>query len=149
MFWPYANNKGADLPAHPRSLISTFVVRYLDSIIPLVSIASVAEKAGLSLPWSQTPQIGFLVTWLNYENKRRRSACNGISAVVVCSQIPTCELQHDKTNKMTCAPSENSDQPRHPPSLISLRCLHEEALGPQLPIECTSFCWFCRAKAHV
>ena len=34
----YANNKGADHPAHPRSLISTFVVRFLDSVIPLVSI---------------------------------------------------------------------------------------------------------------
>ena len=31
----YANNKGADQPAHPRSLISTFVVRCLDSIISL------------------------------------------------------------------------------------------------------------------
>ena len=30
----YANNKGAD-PAHPRSLISAFVVRCLDSIISL------------------------------------------------------------------------------------------------------------------
>ena len=29
----YSNNKGADQPAHPRSLISTFVVRCLDSII--------------------------------------------------------------------------------------------------------------------
>ena len=29
---PYANNKGADQPAHPRSQISTFVVRRLDSI---------------------------------------------------------------------------------------------------------------------
>ena len=29
----YTNNKGADQPAHPRSLISTFVVRCLDSII--------------------------------------------------------------------------------------------------------------------
>ena len=28
---PYANNKGADQPAHPRSLISTFVVRCLDN----------------------------------------------------------------------------------------------------------------------
>ena len=26
--------------------------------------------------------------------------------------------QHDKTNKRTCAPSEDSDQPGHPPSLI-------------------------------
>ena len=29
----YANNKGADQPAHPRSLISAFVVRCLDIII--------------------------------------------------------------------------------------------------------------------
>ena len=31
----YANNKGANQPAHPRSLISAFVVRCLDSLIPL------------------------------------------------------------------------------------------------------------------
>ena len=30
------------------------------------------------------------------------------------------ERQHDKTNKMTCAASEDSDQAGHPPSLISL-----------------------------
>ena len=50
----YANNKGADQPAHPRSLIGAFVDRFLDSIIPLVSIseisslylASVAAQAG-------------------------------------------------------------------------------------------------------
>ena len=29
-----------------------------------------------------------------------------------------CEPQHDKTNKMACAPSDHSDQPGHPPSLI-------------------------------
>ena len=47
-----------DQPAHSRSLISTFVVRCLDSVIPLVSIskisslyiASVVVQAGLSLP---------------------------------------------------------------------------------------------------
>ena len=38
---PYANNKGADQPGHPRSLISTFVVRCLDSIISLVSISEI------------------------------------------------------------------------------------------------------------
>ena len=59
---PYANNKGADQPAHPRSLISTFVVRSLDSIISLVcrseisrfELVSVAEQAGLNPNWSQT-----------------------------------------------------------------------------------------------
>ena len=35
----YANNKGADHPAHPRSLISAFIVRCLDSVISLVSIS--------------------------------------------------------------------------------------------------------------
>ena len=38
----YANNKGADQPAHPRSLISAFVVHCLDSIIPLDSIAEIS-----------------------------------------------------------------------------------------------------------
>ena len=44
----------------------------LDSVKPLVSIskvsslylASVAAQAGLSLTWSQTPKLGFLVTKL-------------------------------------------------------------------------------------
>ena len=35
---PYANNKGADQPAHPRSLISTFSCS-LPSIMTLVSIS--------------------------------------------------------------------------------------------------------------
>ena len=48
------------------------------------------------------------------------------------------EPPHDKTNKMAIAPSEDTDQSAHPPSLISLRCPLEEILGPQLPIERTT-----------
>ena len=48
------------------------------------------------------------------------------------------EPPHDKTNKMTCAPSEDSDQPGHPPSLISIRCPPKESLGPKLYIERTA-----------
>ena len=63
----YANNKGADQPAHPRNLISTFVVRCLDSTISLDSIAeisrlwlpSMAAQAGLILAWSETPEDTF------------------------------------------------------------------------------------------
>ena len=40
---PYANNKGADQPAHPRSLISVFVARCLDSIVPLLPIAEISS----------------------------------------------------------------------------------------------------------
>ena len=43
LFLPYANTKGADQPAHPRSLISAFVVHCLNSRIPLVSIAKVSS----------------------------------------------------------------------------------------------------------
>ena len=72
LFMPYANNKGADQPSHPRSLISNFVFRCLDSIISLVStseisslyLAFVAAQAGSSLTWSKTPKTGFLVTRL-------------------------------------------------------------------------------------
>ena len=72
-FLPYANNKGADHPAHPRRLISAFGFHRFHSIIPILAISkisrlwlvSVAEQAGLSLTWSQIPKTGFLVTWLN------------------------------------------------------------------------------------
>ena len=36
-FTPYANNKRADQPEHPRSLISAFVVRWLDSIMSILA----------------------------------------------------------------------------------------------------------------
>ena len=42
----------------------------------------------------------------------------------------TFTLPHDKPNKHSCASSENSDQPRHPLIDHSLRCPHEEILGP-------------------
>ena len=37
-----ATSKGADQPAHPHSLISTFVVHCLDSMVSLVSIFAVS-----------------------------------------------------------------------------------------------------------
>ena len=40
---PYANNKGADQPAHPRSLISAFVVRCQNRMIPLVYISEISR----------------------------------------------------------------------------------------------------------
>ena len=53
----FGNNKGADPPAHPRSLISAFVNRFLESIISKLALSnmslfylvSVAEETGLSL----------------------------------------------------------------------------------------------------
>ena len=64
---PYANNKGADQPVHPGSLVSVFVGHCLGSIRPLVAIsenprlfpASVAGQAGLSVTLSQTSEDWF------------------------------------------------------------------------------------------
>ena len=64
---PYANNKGTDQSVHPRSMISTFVVRCPDSMMPILAkpkfsrlkLVSVAEQAGLSQTWSQTPKDRF------------------------------------------------------------------------------------------
>ena len=36
---PYANDKDADQSAHPRSLISTFVVRCLDNVICILALS--------------------------------------------------------------------------------------------------------------
>ena len=64
------------------------------------------------------------------------------------------EPPHDKTNQMACAPSEDSDQPGHPPSLIRVFAVHlkkarilsypkERSDWAQMP-----FCWFCHEAAH-
>ena len=57
LFMPYANNNGADQPAHLCSLISAFVVCCLDS-----SLASL-----FSSEQTETPRTEFLLTWLNYK----------------------------------------------------------------------------------
>ena len=49
----------------------------------------------------------------------------------------TFEPPHEKTNKMTFAPSEDSDQPGHPPSLIRVFAVHMKkhwALGYLLSV---------------
>ena len=51
---------------------------------------------------------------------KHRSSCHRENGTNLLS-IPTYEPPPDKTNKMACVPSEDSDQPGHPPRLISLR----------------------------
>ena len=61
------NNKGADQPAHLRSLFSAFDFCLLESIISRLStseisiflLVSVAEQAGLNLTLLETPKTGF------------------------------------------------------------------------------------------
>ena len=56
----FANNTGADQPAHPRSLISAFGILFLESIISRLATSEisifllVAEQVGLNLTLSET-----------------------------------------------------------------------------------------------
>ena len=61
------NNKRADQPVHPRSLIMAFAIRLLGNIISRLATSkvsifkpvSVAEQADLNLNLSETPKTGF------------------------------------------------------------------------------------------
>ena len=53
------------------------------------------------------------------------------------------ERPHDKTNKMVCVPSEDSDQLGHLPSLCS--ALNDLSLRWAQ----RSFCWFCHEAVHL
>ena len=81
-----------------------------------------------------------------------------IYAAYVDSRKKHFEPPHDKTNKMTFVPSEDSDQPEHPPSLIRVFAVHSMgSLGHNfadaqadlsLRWAHRSFCWFCHAVAQ-
>ena len=66
----FAINTGADQPAHLRSLISAFVIPFLESIkckLPtgemlIFQLVSVAKETGLKLALAETPKTGFLAT---------------------------------------------------------------------------------------
>ena len=66
----FVNNKGSDQNAHMCSLISTFVIRYLKSIvaklapyqISIIWLVYVTEETGFSLLLSETPKTGFVAS---------------------------------------------------------------------------------------
>ena len=62
------------------------------------------------------------------------------------------EPPHDKTNKMACAPSEDSDQPGHPPSLIRVFAVHiKKAWVLSYPLSTQRRLWsdWADAQAHL
>ena len=144
----YANNKGADQPAHPRSLISAFVVRCLDSVMssfcnqnfkPHSSFCSWAGQFESDLVGNSRRHV---FSWLGSHEIIRYANPQTCTFPYdhlesSCQEERTLESQHDKTNKMTWAPSEDSDQPGHPPSLIRVLALHlMGSWGPKV-----SSCW--------
>ena len=61
---------------------------------------------------------------------------------VVLFSVISFEPPHDKTNKMICAPSEDSDQPGHPPSLIRVLAVRmKKAEGLRYPLSAQRRLW--------
>ena len=124
--------------------------------------------------------------FVQFEQRNRIISCRSQNKQTCCgysleSPIPVevililhkiiIEPPHDKTNKMVCADSEDSDQPWHPPSLIRVFSVRmkkawvisyllsarrrpwSDWLDAQADLILrwvhSSFCWFCHAVAHV
>ena len=73
----------------------------------------------------------YYVGWLmecNFSKDFKRTTSVAFNFTISFLYFRIFEPPHDKTNKVVCAPSEDSDQPGHPPSLIrvfavrSIRC---------------------------
>ena len=83
----------------------------------------------------------------------------GIKGLTKKENISLFEPPHDKTNKMACAPSEDSDQTGHPSSLIRVFAVRMKKgwilscpLCAQADLSLRwvhmLFCWFCHEVAH-
>ena len=77
-----------------------------------------------------------LLAWLNdfilgSTRNVKKNVMKCICAAYVDSRRKHFEPPHDKTNKMTFVPSEDSDHPGHPPSLIRVSAVRSVgSLGP-------------------
>ena len=97
----FANNTGPDQPAHPRSLISAFVICFLKSIIcklatcdiSIFKLVFVAEETGLKLATTKTV---FLNVWLLVHHQQYTTTlCNRyIQSKLINSKSLILEILH-------------------------------------------------------
>ena len=95
----------------------------------MVSINSISRNSALNLN-NKTPEI--VITYFRGFQGFIAYGCHGYIVIVDPNTLQvrvSYELPHDKTNKMTGVPSEDSDQPGHPPSLIRVFAVHMKKLG--------------------
>ena len=129
-----APSEDSDQPGHPPSLIRVFAVRmkkhwaltYLLSAQWRLWSDWADAQADLSPSWAHMPFCFFFhaaAHIIYHQDLRRRGRrriinimCHLLASVVHLSWAN--EPHRDKTSKMACAPSEDSDQAGHPPSLI-------------------------------
>ena len=148
------------------SLKFIFVILYRSTLwISRLKLASVAEQTCLRFTWvhisydrfsHDMAQVGqwVLIQWKNS---------------LMSMRTKPSEPPHDKTNRMTCVPSKDSDQPGHSPSLIRFAVRMKKDCVLSYPLRAQRrlirlggcwahmslrwahmpFCWFCHAAAHL
>ena len=97
----FVNNKGTDQTAHPRSLISVFVMRLLVRItlrvstgkIAMFKLVSESEQAGLNLTLSEIPKTGYIAMGPNCNV----SVCDLQSVIVAFHGHIQLHVQYIKT----------------------------------------------------
>ena len=77
-----------------------------------VTVRPAKTQISLGIHWAHTHFVGFVMSRLIFSFTLYTPPLDGSTTNNVN------EPPHDKTNKMACAPSEDSDQPGHPPSQI-------------------------------
>ena len=133
----------------------------------LIWVFAADAQADLSLRWTHNHIVGFVMRrLLNDEHYAFCTAFHAYESWTVAAVLN--EPPHDKTNKVACAPSEDSDQPWHPPSLIRVFAVRMKKdlvliehtaktlirLGgcpgwSEFSLGAQSFCWFCHEAAHL
>ena len=133
-------SEDSDQPGQPPSLIRVFTV-HMKKPWALATHWVHSEDSNQTgwmprLIWDFAGHTDILLV-LSSSGSYRSFACRNLgSSTDSLSQTWTYSTQrpnepeHDKTNKMNCAPCKDSDQPCHPPGLISIGCHLEEGLGP-------------------
>ena len=124
----YANNKGADQPAYPRSLISAFVVRCLDSII---SLNSIAEISSLHLA-----SVAAVYVWPGRKHPKSRFVmARFIFSIRLCSLLATLlEVVRNVTNNilllilMNLSPNKSYPKPVLNPDILIISLLKNDKI---------------------
>ena len=153
-----APSEDSDQPGHPPSLIRVFAVRMKKRWVFSYPLSAQRRlwsdwadaQADPSLRWAHSHIVGFVMRLHINKNdtvkKSEKQYCYWWVSPIRNEQ--PC----DKTNKLTCAPSEDSDQPGHMPIEGTAKTLIRLGGCPgwSKPSLCGhSFCWFCHEAARI
>ena len=124
---PYAKNI-VDKPAHSHSLIGAFIIHYQYSVIHITAVPKTsrtpASRPDRIFPGHKPRKTGFLMKLIIYFWTLGHKTPLGYGHIWAASR---------QNQQNDCAPSENSDQPGHPPSLIRVLAVRSvSSYGPKL-----------------